>query len=194
MCHLPSRMVPAGSPDEVIGYRYSFWQEALQPSPSFVFPSSHCSPFVTIQLPQAVTVQLLSQPSPLVVLPSSHASSPSTCVLPQTPTAPLPELPTPAVDTSALEAFATVVPLASVELFAVAVAGFPPAPGPVPLEEDCELDPPPPASTSNETNAKQPLRPFVAAIASVIVSEGPARTARVYHERLRRHPARRSSC
>src|SRR6185369_7113564 len=45
-----------------------------QPSPSAVFPSSHCSSPPRMPLPHALTVQSWSQPSPSVALPSSQAS------------------------------------------------------------------------------------------------------------------------
>src|SRR6185295_278383 len=50
------------------------WHAEEQQSPSVVLPSSHCSPSVTMPLPQPVGVQLESQPSPSSRLPSSHCS------------------------------------------------------------------------------------------------------------------------
>jgi hypothetical protein len=65
----------------------SLWQEAEQPSPGVVLPSSHCSAPSFVPLPQLPLSlwQVAEQPSPGVVLPSSHCSAPSFVPLPQTP-------------------------------------------------------------------------------------------------------------
>src|SRR5262245_58928325 len=60
------------------------WQVALQPSPSTVLPSSHCSVSgSTIPYPQRGSVQSASQVSPFTVLPSSHCSGGAWMPLPQ---------------------------------------------------------------------------------------------------------------
>ena len=58
-------------------------QLAEQPSPSVLFPSSHCSlPFMMVS-PQAGNVHALVHPSSFTLLPSSHSSLPFTMLSPQ---------------------------------------------------------------------------------------------------------------
>src|SRR5690349_21048520 len=53
-------------------------QSPSQPSPGVVFPSSHCSPALTVPLPHALSIwHVAEQPSPDWTLPSSHVSNPT---------------------------------------------------------------------------------------------------------------------
>lgn len=78
----PPRPIP-NPKDRPIFVSY-FLQVELQPSPSFLFPSSHCSVAV-LRIPSPhYKVQFAEQPSPDLLFPSSQVYPVSTTAFPQT--------------------------------------------------------------------------------------------------------------